>query len=135
MGLYIPKMTDNPGVTIPQLAQNFTALENALITKTSNENGVSFRWEIGLQICFRDIPKETLVSASLEVTNFLFPQSFVAPPWVGFNISQAVWEPQTPDIKDNVLIGCSNTHWNLRARTSDFTIMQGIILFAVGLWK
>lgn len=52
MSLYIPKMSDTPGVTIPGLASNFNALADSRIVEYGeNENGHYWRWESGLQIC------------------------------------------------------------------------------------
>lgn len=64
MSLYIPKMSDTPGVTIPGLADNFTLLAGSRIVESgSNENGEYWRWENGLQIC-------TLVFTVAERTKY-----------------------------------------------------------------
>ena len=54
MSLYIPKMSDTPGVTIPGLADNFNLLAGSRIVESgSNENGEYWRWENGLQVCVK----------------------------------------------------------------------------------
>lgn len=92
MSLYIPKMSDTPGVTIPGLAGNFSLLEDSLVEYGSNENGEYWRWENGLQICYKESPSVGNVEPTLQAGGFYrsrigdyldlsFPATFVSAPY------------------------------------------------------
>lgn len=83
MSLYIPKMSDTPGVTIPGLASNFNALaDSRIVEQGSNENGEYWRWENGLQVCLHRL---TLTkSADTRMTGtWDYPSTFAHTPYIG----------------------------------------------------
>lgn len=89
MSLYIPKMSDTPGVTIPGLASNFNALADSRIVEYGeNENGTYWRWENGLQVCVINLPtldEFTDMGSRGSFTHFrkyniYYPASFLSAP-------------------------------------------------------
>lgn len=96
MSLYIPKMSDTPGVTIPGLADNFGLLDGSqIVEQGSNENGRYVRWENGLQVCwdaFSDTRSTTTVTGPLyrddAATMWTFPAAFIGEPIVCGSVSR-----------------------------------------------
>jgi len=83
MSLYIPKMSDTPGVTIPGLASNFQALDGSQIVEWgSNENGTYWRWESGLQVCYIGPVDTEFANPSNLIYWWIYPAAFASIPRV-----------------------------------------------------
>lgn len=86
MGLYIPKMSDTPGVTIPGLASNFNALaDSRIVEQGSNENGWYWRWENGLQVCRHRVTisgwQGDGYKELINTVQWIFPAAFIGIPF------------------------------------------------------
>ena len=83
MSLYIPKMSDTPGVTIPGLASNFQALDGSQIVEWgSNENGTYWRWENGLRICYGTKSLGVIPPRGTAEITWQYPITFTQKPYV-----------------------------------------------------
>lgn len=143
MSLYIPKMSDTPGVTIPGLAGNFEDLEGSQVEYGSNENGEYWRWENGLQIC---VPKPIIVSegtqASLDPTeSFSYPAEFSKEPILVYSIRRRGGSslPNNREANKNIYrlnfgTAGSTTRFYLTV-VEEITVSSTFSLIAIGRWK
>ena len=147
MSLYIPKMTDNPGITIPGIANNFNMLEGSLIEMGGDDaNGYYARWESGLQVCwkvgidawadfaFGTSPEKRGIFYMYNDSAWSYPVPFIAVP-AGMTNFRARGT-------DNLLRSCivyinpSLTSANLRPiGDMDINSTNYYSIYVIGLWK
>ena len=141
MSLYIPKMSDTPGVTIPGLASNFNALADSRIVEwSSNENGEYVRWENGLQLCWTYISGWGVQQENKEDDIWVFPAAFKARPHVvgfpwSFNQYPVLfWMRQRRSDESEIPFNASQVPIS-RYRLSTPNNYEGVHLLAIGRWK
>lgn len=148
MSLYIPQMSDTPGVTIPGLASNFNALANSrIVEQGSNANGEYIRWENGLQVCWHILegtntdPTNTSWHVEEGFVEWNIPASFVGRFLVLAFVSTSGWHTGVRgDVLDTdtttIRLGPAQPRRIIPYRVLVYTD-GGIYVsaFAIGRWK
>lgn len=162
MSLYIPKMSDTPGVTIPGLASNFNALaDSRIVEQGSNENGEYIRWANGIQICTlfqiislvstvpvdspytgEHLPTDSgIVDGGYGSLRWYFPAGFAYPPAIsvsagGRHVTALTALSTRVEDLANTTVRYDFYVWNQgRGYTSGASYELRVSLFAFGRWE